>query len=130
MDRFRFDLSRWPMVVVTAPAHIDAAIAREGVDRLRSLFSMHAKISVMLDVRARTGRPDASMRKVWGDLLRSIEPELKRHVAAWAVVTSSPLMRAAYTAILWLAPPPCPAAFFTRVEEAEAWLRRTTRVAA
>lgn len=118
------------MVVATAPAYIDSAIAREGVERLRSLFSLHAKITVLLDGRARTGRPDAGMRKVWGELLQSIEPDLKRHVAAWAVVTSSPLMRAAYTAILWLAPAPCPAAFFTQIEDAQAWLQRATHVAA
>lgn len=127
MGRFTFDLSRWPLVIATAPAHIDAAIAREGVQRLRSLFSMHAKITVLLDVRARTSRPDAALRKVWAELLRSMEPELARHVAAWAVVTSSPLLRAAYTAILWLAPPPCPTAFFTSMDDGEAWLRNATK---
>jgi hypothetical protein len=122
MEPFIFDLSRWPLVVVTAPRTIDERVATEGVERLRSLLSLHSKIVVLLDVRARAERPSPIMRRHWSELLHAIEPELKRSVAAWAVVTHSALLRAAYTAILWVAPAPCPAAFFSTMDEAAAWL--------
>jgi len=122
MGAIRVDESRFPLMVVTFEdtvdddqfgaylATLDAHIAR----RVRCAFVMDA---------TRAGRTSAVQRRRQADWMKENEHVLRTYSAGYAFVISSPLIRGALTAILWLQPMPAPHVVVGTFGEGERWAR-------
>jgi hypothetical protein len=93
---------------------LDRGLTQASFDRYRTEWlrsidsrSHNARIGALYTIPTWAG-VTASMRKQWAEMLKSREDVLRRTTAGMALVTPSPLVRGALSAIFWLAPPPYP----------------------
>ena len=63
----------------------------------------------------------AAQRKTWAAMLQSRKDVLQQTTAGMVLVSPSPLVRGALTAIFWFAPPPYPHRVGADLERAFAW---------
>ncbi len=82
---------------------------------------------VVHDLRAAI-QPNARHRSRQAEWMRAHQPELRYRTAGIGFVMNSVLMRGGLTAILWLAPLPCPHGVFSTMPEALSWARERSRL--
>jgi len=73
-------------------------------------------------------QPNAKHRSRQAEWMKAHQPELRYRTAGIGFVMSSALMRGGLTAILWLAPLPCPHGIFSTMPEAMLWARERSRL--
>jgi hypothetical protein len=117
-----FDVSRFPIVVVTGPAVVTMATVEEYNAAIKACLARREEFVVVSDARA-TREMGAVERKATADFERQHFDELRRWMHALALVFSSRMMWGLATAVSWLSTPPYPKRCFLDVGEAEAWAR-------
>jgi hypothetical protein len=116
-----FDVSMWPLVLVTMPPTIrmnDIVYLQESYEHVFAAPRRHA---LVVDTTTIESIPDATLRrhmKAFEDGRRAIIRE--KNIGS-AIVLSSSLVRGAYTALRWISPQPAPNKAFSNVPEAARW---------
>ena len=70
----------------------------------------------------------AMYRRRQADWMKDHEDELRHRTAGIGFVMDSQIMRGALTAVLWLAPLPCPHRIFATIGDAMLWAREHCRI--
>jgi hypothetical protein len=126
----RIDESRWPIVTLRFSAESTDEEWRVLMDHVRACHRRGERFSVIADGTVMKGMPTAKQRKIGADLalwLRENAPKGARWpIMAWGNVITSPLVRGALTAILWIDTPPHPQKVFATFAEAFAWVKSVT----
>lgn len=117
----RFDVSMWPLVVITMPP----VTAKADFDYLQQcyehVFAAPTRHALVVDTTTIVRVPDATLRrqmKLFEDSRRLI---IGRKNIGSAIVIQNPLVRGAYTALRWISPQPAPNKAFSSIEEAARW---------
>ena len=114
------DKSRWPLLVIKFDGDAtDEEYAASLAERTLLLFQRQ-KYCVLLDGTT-CGAMPASQRKLEADWTREHHALLAQFLVGIVFVSSSPLLRAALTAILWLQPFAWPHTIVSTLAEAEIW---------
>lgn len=87
-----------------------------------------SKIAMVVD-GATVDTPSPAARKFMAEFLDENRLLIATRCAAAGVVLSNGIQRGVLTAVLWLAPSPCPIKAFGTVDEADAWVRSVLGVA-
>ena len=116
-----FDVSRWPLVLVSMPAVIRA----DDIDFLQAsyehVFAAPTKHALVVDTTAIENIPDATLRKKMKDFEDGRRPIIREKNIGSAIVLSNALVRGAYTALRWISPQPAPNKAFSNVRDAARW---------
>ena len=116
-----FDVSRWPLVLVSMPP----VICAEDIDFLQAsyehVFAAPTKHALVVDTTAIEKIPDATLRKKMKDFEDGRRPIIREKNIGSAIVLSNALVRGAYTALRWISPQPAPNKAFSNVRDAARW---------
>jgi hypothetical protein len=97
-----------PVLVVYCDARIsDGSFDRQCVELARAIDLRQGRVGVLYDVPS-VRSMDARRRRRLAELLDARRERLALTTAAFALVTSSPVVRGMLRAVFWLAPPPYP----------------------
>ena len=124
MDDFRFDESRWPLVVVTFPHSVGVDSCRAFFEQLLAMARRGEKIGYLMDLRKfnpLTAQP--ALRKLAADTFVDRRPELARVTVCEARVTDGTISRGVLTAFDWMTGQKWPCENFGSMHEAERWVR-------
>lgn len=123
----RYDVSRWPLVVVTLSQHeMSDAELTQYLDWMDELFLRGGKFAVLLDYRQAPYMPAKRRQRI---AARS-KAALERHpgqLVAFAFIISSTMQRGIFTAILWMSRSGDTTRVFSSPSEGEAWLNSRLR---
>lgn len=117
------DSSKFPLVVFRLPPVIEVSTIDTLEQEQEHLFQRGRNFVSMVDLRTIKSVPTATVRKRIGDWAKSIESKSMRYQLANALVVDNTLVRAALSAVHWLAPPPVPTKVFATDAEALPFLR-------
>lgn len=116
-----FDVSLWPLVLVSMPPVIELA----DIDYLQAsyehVFGAPTRHALIVDTTTIEEVPDATLRrrmKQFEDARRSI---IRDKNIGSAIVLSNAVVRGAYTALRWISPQPAPNKAFSNVRDAARW---------
>ena len=116
-----FDVSMWPLVLVTMPSMIRV----QDIDYLQAsyehVFAAPTRHALIVDTTTIEQIPDATLRrrmKAFEDGRRAIIAD--KNIGS-AIVLSNSLVRGAYTALRWISPQPAPNKAFSNVRDAARW---------
>lgn len=116
-----FDVSMWPLVVVSMPA----AIQIEDIVYLQAsyehVFAAPKRHALIVDTTTLEHIPDATLRRRMKDFEDGRRPIIRVKNIGSAIVLSNSLARGAYTALRWISPQPAPNKAFSSVREAARW---------
>lgn len=122
------DTSRHPIVVVTFSGYISEPEFDGYLASMSRIIGRSEKTLTILDAR-RAIRNPASQRKKQADWLKQHQEQLRKYSLGTAFVITSPFVRGALTAILWLQPLPNDHILVGTLAEAEAWAEKQLRAA-
>lgn len=117
----RFDVSMWPLVVVTMPpvtAPADFEYLRACYEHVFAAPSRHALI---VDTTTIVRVPGAALRREMKLFEDSRRPIIREKNIGSAILIQNALVRGAYTALRWISPQPAPNRAFAGVQEAAHW---------
>lgn len=116
-----FDVSMWPLVLVTMPAQI----VREDIEYLQSsyesIFGAPTRHALIVDTTTIETIPDATLRRRMKEFEDSRRAIIREKNIGSAIVLSNALVRGAFTALRWISPQPAPNKAFSNVREAARW---------
>jgi hypothetical protein len=118
MGSINVNIREWPLVRVTYVDTVDDARFEAYVAEQAGLLDRKEPYVILFDARA-SGMPSAKQRQRMAEYMREREAELRRLCKRGVFVISSPLIRGALTAILWLQPLPFPHEVVSSMEDAE-----------
>jgi len=117
----RFDVSMWPLVVVTMPPVTSAA----DFEYLRScyehVFAASTRHALIVDTTTIVRVPGATLRREMKAFEDSRRPIIHRKNIGSAILIQNALVRGGYTALRWISPQPAPNRAFAGVQEAAQW---------
>ncbi|MDP2340709.1 MAG: hypothetical protein Q8O67_07120 [Deltaproteobacteria bacterium] len=117
---FRFDVSRWPIVVVVVPG--DLGSPGDFLGFLEQVSALHRRGPFTLVVDARQVlRLSSRQRHLLAAARARDEERFPGVLLARANVIEHPVLREAIRAVGWLCPPAYPLQFFGNVDDAIAW---------
>lgn len=122
MGSIKFDHSDFPLVRVTFVGDATNEEFAAYLAEMGQLFLRRKPNATVLDARE-AGMTPATQRRMQAEWIREHEDDLRRFSRGTAFVISSPVIRGALTAILWLQPMPQPHVVVATVAEAEAWAK-------
>jgi len=123
MFQYRFDETRWPLVIIPSPGGRDP----ESIDQdsfyaeFRRVTERDERTFFVHDLRG-VQRMDARRRRRFVQWAKLHSPTARKLIVGYAVLINSKLMGGVVTAVLWLMRPPCPMKVFSNPADAEAWL--------
>lgn len=117
-------LESFPLVIVTFPAKLDLAAVDRFIEDQRAVLARRTLHANLFDASAIENMPDASCRKRLVDFTHASKEASVRYNVGSVLVVKSSVVRAAITAIHWLAPPPTPTYLVATYAEAERTCRR------
>lgn len=116
------DASRLPLVVLRfegAPS--DEEFSRYLDEVAREVFALDRPHGMLVDA-ARLTSMSAKQRRMQADWMAKHDATVRRNSAGNALVITSPLIRGALTAILWIRPMPSEHVVVSTYAEAEHWI--------
>jgi hypothetical protein len=116
-----FDVSMWPLVLVTMPPTIrmkDIVYLQESYEHVFAAPRRHA---LVVDTTTIENIPDATLRRHMKDFEDSRRAIIREKNIGSAIVLSNSLVRGAYTALRWISPQPAPNKAFSNVRDAARW---------
>lgn len=122
MSALSFNMKNWPVILLTAKGNLTAADGERHLREYRQLLDRNQKFAVICDARETTAA-EAKLRKDYAEFLKVNRDDLNRLCKGTAFVISSPLIRGALTAIMWMATMPYPYDIFGSIEEADVWAK-------
>lgn len=118
------NLDGFPLVIVTFPPQADAAAIDRFIEGQRTVLARRALHVNLFDASAIQNMPDAACRKRLVEFTKDNVALSTRYNVASVLVVKSSIVRAAITAIHWLAPPPSPTYLVATYAEALALCKR------
>lgn len=116
-----FDVSAWPLVLVTMPA----TTRDEDIDYLtvayRPVHAAPSRHALIVDTSTIVTIPDARLRKRLRDFEADNRRIIKKTNICSGIVISNTVVRGAYTALRWISPPTTPSQAFPTVRAAARW---------
>ncbi len=133
MGAIHIDDSRHPLVIVTFTGVATDAEFETYLDEMKRNLERRRPTAMVLDA-TNAGSTPPTHRRRQAEWLKEHEALLKQYSAGTAFVITSPLVRGALTAILWVQPMPASHTVVATRHEAEKWAieqltRRGERVA-
>jgi hypothetical protein len=113
------DESGFPLVTVILSGQIKASVLAPYFERVDAWFRSQLRYACVLDI-SRCQAPTAADRKGITDVMSANEAKVERYCLGAAMVATSPLLRGALTAILWVQPMRHPHAVVATRQEARA----------
>jgi hypothetical protein len=129
MGSINVNTQEWPLVRVTYVDTVDDARFEAYVAEQAALLDRGEPYVILFDARA-SGMPSARQRQRMAEYMREREPELRHLCKRGVFVISSPLIRGALTAILWLQPLPFAHEVVSSIADAERILASERRLLA
>jgi len=111
----------WPLVLVELPPDPTPEVLEAFVREFDVVYARRQTFATLIDATGIRRVPGAIERKQLADWAASKKPLTQLYGAGTAYVITSPVVRAALTAIDWLFQPPCPQCWKTRRTDALAW---------
>lgn len=132
MAKITLDESRWPLIEVRYPNAFDDAEWADLIDRLEEILRRDQPFAMINDVRVGPA-PTGSQRRLIYSMYRNYFDLVQKNWLGTSIVTSSPLVRGAFVAVLWLWHKAHPVEVFLTTKKvkpgcrnAYAWLTHTT----
>jgi hypothetical protein len=122
------DTSRHPIVLVTFSGYISEPEFDRYLASMTAILERSEKTVTILDARGAIRNP-ASQRRKQADWLKRYQEQLRQYSLGTVFVITSPFVRGALTAILWLAPLPNEHVVVGTLAEAEGWAEKQLRAA-
>ena len=116
-----FDVSMWPLVLVTMPSVIDLQDMDYLQDSYESVFAAPTRHALIVDTTTIEKIPDATLRRRMKEFEDGRRPIIREKNIGSAIVLSNSLVRGAYTALRWISPQPAPNKAFSNVRDAARW---------
>lgn len=121
--RYRFDETRWPLVVIPSPGSRDPeSIDQDSFYEAFHRFREKGKRAYLIHDLRNVQRMDARRRRRFAEWAKLHSPTARELIIGYAVLIDSKIMAGVVTAVLWLLRPPCPMKVFSNPTDAEAWL--------
>lgn len=117
----RFDVSMWPLAVITMPPVMTLADIEYMQGCYEDVFAAPTRHALIVDATTIVGVPDATLRRQIKDFEDSRRPIIRQKNIRSAIVIHSALVRGGYTALRWISPQPAPNRAFATQREAAAW---------
>lgn len=116
------DSSRLPLVLIRFEGTLsDEELAGYLAQLTREVISQRQPYGMIFDAQ-RVAGVTAKQRRMQAEWMAEHEDALRRHSVGNAFVITSPLIRGALTAILWVRPMPGEHVVVSTVQEAERWV--------
>jgi len=122
MGSIQFDDQEAGILKITFEGMADTRQFADYLETVSRRLAQQRPYIVVLDARYAERTP-AMQRKMQADWIASHRPELEQYCAGTVFVISSPLVRGALTAILWLQPLPSPHIVVGTLPAALDWAR-------
>jgi len=103
-----FDVSLWPLVLVSMPA-------------FEYVFAAPTRHALVVDTTPLKSIPDATLRRRMKEFEDGRRPIIRERNIGSAIVLSNSLVRGAFTALRWISPQPAPNKAFSNVRDAARW---------
>ncbi|MGD8607702.1 MAG: hypothetical protein PVH21_10445 [Myxococcales bacterium] len=116
-----FDVSMWPLVLVSMPARIEIADIDYLQQSYEHVFGAPNRHALIVDTTTIEQIPDATLRRRMKDFEDSRRPIIREKNIGSAIVLSNALVRGAYTALRWISPQPAPNKAFSNMRDAARW---------
>lgn len=127
MPKATYDISGWPVLLITIPAEpMSAADFQEHLDKIGS-YLQRGRLGLVIDVRA-AGALSASERRTVADWLNDSTTRYPGRLACLGLVFASPMQRGIFKAICWLTKAPFERESFAELEPAKKWAYACARV--
>ena len=117
----RFDVSMWPLVLITMPPVTTAADIEYMQHCYEHVFHAGTRHALVVDSTTIVRVPDATLRRQMKAFEDSRRPIIARTNIGSAIIIHSSLVRGAYTALRWISPQPAPNKAFAAMEDAARW---------
>src|SRR5689334_13107780 len=123
----KFDESRWPVVVVTPPAHpLEGAAFEKYLVDVSRYYKRGQAFGLVFDIRRAPPLNAAQRRRISEEIDRSAT-EYPAIRVVQGIVLASAVQRGIVSAITWLTKQPVTTAVFADVDEAVIWAQRELR---
>ena len=116
-----FDVSMWPLVLVTMPSTIDIPDIDYLQESYEHVFAAPTRHALIVDTTTIEKIPDATLRRRMKEFEDGRRPIIREKNIGSAIVLSNSLVRGAYTALRWISPQPAPNKAFSSVRDAAHW---------
>ena len=117
----RFDVSMWPLAVITMPPVMTPADIAYMQDCYRHVFAVRSRHALIVDTTTIVRVPDAALRREVKAFEDSTRVRAHEKNIGSAVIIENAIVRGAYTALRWISPPPAPNKAFGTMVEAARW---------
>jgi hypothetical protein len=117
----RFDVSMWPLVVVTMPPVTATADFDYLQQCYEDVFAQPNRHALIVDTTTIVRVPDATLRRQMKDFEDGRRTIIRQKNIGSAIIIQNPLVRGAYTALRWISPQPAPNKAFGAHEDAGKW---------
>lgn len=127
MEKATYDISGWPVLLVTMSASpMNAGEFDRFLEKIGSYFE-RGRLGLVVDVRSHGGLT-ASQRRTIANWLDEVAERHPGRLACLGVVLSSAAQRGIFKAISWLIKAPFERAAFSELEPAKKWAYASARV--
>ena len=116
-----FDVSLWPLVVVSMPATLEVDDIVYLQESYEHVFAAPTRHALVVDTSTLESIPDATLRRRMKEFEDGRRPIIRERNIGSAIVLSNSLVRGAYTALRWISPQPAPNKAFSNVRDAARW---------
>lgn len=116
-----FDVSMWPLVLVSIPAVMQLDDIEYLQQSYEHVFAAPNRHALIVDTTAIENIPDATFRRRMKDFEDSRRAIIREKNIGSAIVLSSSIVRGAYTALRWISPQPAPNKAFSNLRDAARW---------
>jgi hypothetical protein len=116
-----FDVSMWPLVVVSMPPQIEVVDIDYLQQSYEHVFAAPTRHALIVDTTTIEKIPDATLRRRMKEFEDGRRPIIRDKNIGSAIVLSNSLVRGAYTALRWISPQPAPNKAFSNVRDAAQW---------
>ncbi len=117
----RFDVSMWPLVVITMPPVTGAADFEYLRQCYEAVFAQPKRHALIVDTTTIVRVPGATLRKQMKEFEDSRRPIIRQKNIGSAIIIQNALVRGAYTALRWISPQPAPNNAFSKLHDAARW---------
>ena len=116
-----FDVSMWPLVLVSMPAQIRIEDIEYLQQSYEHVFASPTRHALIVDTTIIETIPDATLRRRMKEFEDSRRPIIREKNIGSAIVLSNSLVRGAFTALRWISPQPAPNKAFSNLRDAARW---------
>lgn len=116
-----FDVSMWPLVLVTMPPRIQVEDITYLQQSYEHVFDVPTRHALVVDTTPLESIPDATLRRRMKEFEDGRRPIIRERNIGSAIVLSNSVVRGAFTALRWISPQPAPNKAFANVRDAARW---------